>query len=85
MTFASGALGLIIGLGPRAVTDGTAGKFVKGLAEELWAGLAEVDAGLFFALFAALFSAGDAHRSNSDKIQRFLGRLRAVAVGAEGP
>ena len=47
MAFALGALGLIVGAGPAAVADGTAGEFVKGLAEKLRTSLAEVDAGLF--------------------------------------
>ena len=65
MAFALGALGLIMGAGPAAVADGTPGEFVKGLAEKLGTSLAEADAGLFFALFAALLTAGAPYRGNS--------------------
>ena len=53
MAFASGALGLIMGVGPRAVANGTAGEFMKGLTVKLGTGLAEVDAGLLASLLAA--------------------------------
>ena len=53
MAFASGALGLIMGVGPRAVANGTAGEFMKGLTVKLGTGLAEVDAG-FLPVFLPL-------------------------------
>ena len=53
MPFAAVALGLVTGLSPRAVTDGASAKLMKALAQELWTSAAEVDAGMFTALFAA--------------------------------
>ena len=65
VTFAAITLGLVTGLCPRAVTDGALTELMETLAEELWAGPAAVDTGVF----AGLFSAGDAHRSNAAQIQ----------------
>ena len=67
MAFTSRPLAIVMGFSPRAVADGTAAKFVKALAQELWTGLTEVDASLSFALFAALHPAGTPHRSNARK------------------
>ena len=61
MPFAAVALGLVTGLGPRAVTDGASGELMKALAQEFWASAAEVDGGVFTALFAA----GPSHRSDA--------------------
>src|SRR5215471_14477146 len=61
MPFAAVALGLVTGLGPRTVTDGASGELMKALAQELWASAAEVDGGVFTALFAA----GPSHRSDA--------------------
>jgi hypothetical protein len=80
MTFAATALGLVTRLGPRAVTDGAFTELMEALAQELWAGTAAVDAGIF----AGLFSAGDAHGGNAAQIQQVADNFEAVAVGAEG-
>src|SRR5262245_31230473 len=61
MPFAAVALGLVTGLGPRAVTDGASAELMKALAQELWASITEVDGGIF----AALFAAGSAHRADA--------------------
>ena len=80
VTFASGDLGLIVGLSPGAEADRMASELVKGLSEELWTGSAEVDAGFF----AGLCSAGDAHRGNAGQIQQVAHDFETTAVGAEG-
>ena len=67
MAFTPSALGFIVGFSPLAVADGTAGEFVKGLAQELRTGLPEVDASLSFAFFAALHTTGTPHWSNARK------------------
>jgi len=60
MAFTLSPLFTVMGLSPRAVADGTAGKFVKGLTQELRTGLSEVDACFSFALFAAALVAATA-------------------------
>jgi hypothetical protein len=80
VTFAAIALGLVTGLGPRAVTDGALTELVESLAKELWAGLAAVNTGVF----AGLFSAGDAYRSNAAQIQQIADHFEPAAVGTEG-
>src|SRR5580700_972439 len=65
MAFTPSPQGIVMGFSPRAVADGTAGKFVKGLAQELRTGLSEVDAGFSLAFFAALLPTGTPHRRNS--------------------
>jgi hypothetical protein len=80
VTFAAIALGLVTGLGPRAVTDGAFTELMKALAEELWTGTAAVDAGIF----AGLFPAGDAHRTNAAQIQQVAGNFEPVAIRTEG-
>src|SRR6202140_4744325 len=80
VTFAAPQLGLVTRLGPRAVTDGAFTELMEALAQELWAGTAAVDAGIF----AGLFSAGDAHGGNAAQIQQVDDNFEAVAVGAEG-
>ncbi len=80
VTFAATALGLVAGLGPRAVTDGAFTELMEALAQELWAGTAEVDAGIL----AGLLSAGDAYGANAAQIQQVGGHFEPVAVGAEG-
>jgi hypothetical protein len=67
MAFTPSPLATVMGLSPRAVADGTAGKFVKGLAQELRTGLPRMDASLSFTLFAALRTTGTTHRSNARK------------------
>jgi hypothetical protein len=67
MAFTPSAQGIVMGFSPRAVADGTASKFMKGLAQELRTGLSEVDASLSLTFFAALQATGTPHRSNSRK------------------
>ncbi len=67
VTFASGDLGLIVGLSPGAEADRMASELVKGLSEETWTGSAEVDV---LAFLPCLCSAGDAHRGNAGQIQQ---------------
>jgi hypothetical protein len=80
VTFAATALGLVTGLGPRAVTDRALTELMEALTQELGAGTAAVDAGLL----ASFLSAGDAHGANAAQTQQVAGRFEAVAVGAEG-
>ena len=61
ITFAPSSLAVVKGLGPGAVTYGTGGEFVKGLAKELRTSLAEVNAGPL----ACLFATGAPHRGNA--------------------
>ncbi len=75
MTFAASALGLVTRLGPRAVTDGALTELMEALAQELWAGTAALDAGLF--------STGDAHGADAAQTQQVAGHFEPVAVGAE--
>jgi hypothetical protein len=84
--FARIAQGLVTGLGPRAVTDGASGKLMKALAPELSASAAEVDGGMF----AALFPAGSAHGANATQGGNFHGVFEASrwvrkAVKSLGP
>ena len=61
MSFAPSPLGLIAGSGPAAIADGTAGKLVQRLAQELRASQAEVDA----SLFAGVLTTGAPDRSDA--------------------
>jgi hypothetical protein len=78
--FARIAQGLVTGLGPRAVTDGASGKLMKALAPELSASAAEVDGGMF----AALFPAGSAHGANATQGGNFHGVFEASPLGPKG-
>ena len=74
--FASGDLGLVVGLSPGAETDRVRSELVKRLPLELWAGPAEMDAGTL--------AAGDAHGGNAVQGRHVAGDFETVAVGAEG-
>jgi len=74
--FASGDLGLVVGLSPGAETDRVSSEFVKRLPLELWAGPAEMDAGTL--------AAGDAHGGNAVQSRHVAGDFETVAVRAEG-
>ena len=80
VAFTPSPLATVMGLSPRAVADGTASKFVKGLAQELRTGLPEMDASLSFALFAALHTTGPPHWSNARKGGNFQSRFPALRV-----
>ena len=80
MAFTASALVIVMGFSPRAVADGTAGKFVKRLAQELWAGLPEVNTSPPFALFAALDATGTPHWSNARKGGYLQSRFPAPRV-----
>ena len=80
MAFTLSPLATVMGLSPRAVADGTAGKFVKGLTQELRTGLSEVDACFSFAFFAAPHTASTPHRGNARKGGDFQSRFPALRV-----
>jgi hypothetical protein len=80
VTFATVALGLVTALGPSAVTNGALSELMEALAEELWASMAEVDAGLF----AGLFSAGSTHRCDATQGGKFDWVIKALPIGAKG-
>ena len=80
MPFAAVALGLVTGLGPRAVTNGASGELMKALAQELWTSVAEVDGGMF----AALFAAGPAHGADATQGGNFHGVFEAFPIGPKG-
>ena len=62
--FASGDLGLVVGLSPGAETDRVRSELVKRLPLELWASPAEMDAGTL--------AAGDAHGAMPFKVDTSL-------------
>ena len=74
--FASGDLGLIVGLSPRTEADRVSSELVKRLPLELWASPTEKD--------AAALAAGDAHRRNAVQSRNVAGVFVTVTVGAEG-
>ena len=76
VSFASGDLGLIVGLSPGAEADRVSSELVKRLPLELWTGPPEMDAGTL--------AAGDAHRANAVQRRDVAGEFETVAVGAEG-
>jgi hypothetical protein len=68
----------------RKALSGTAcdplSKIRSALAWELWASVAEVDAGFF----AGLFSAGSAYWSDADQGGKFDWVVKALPIGAKG-
>ena len=74
--FASGDLGLVVGLSPRTEAVRVSSELVKRLSLELWAGPAEMDAGTL--------AAGDAHGGNAVQSRHVAGDFETVAVRAEG-
>src|ERR1700741_3678829 len=84
MAFTSSPLGIVMSFSPRTIADRAAGKFVKGLAQELWTGLPEVNTGLSFPLFAALDATSTPHWSDARKRGYLQSRLPALRVRAKG-
>ena len=73
---ARGAFGFVEGFGPGAPASGVVGEFVEGLPEKLGTGAAGLDRLRLPALL------GDG--CDTGLVLEFLGRLVALAVGAEG-
>jgi hypothetical protein len=67
-------------LRPTSSNGWSNGELVKALAEEFWAGVAEVNAGVF----TGLFTAGSARRCGATQGRKFAGMLEALPIGAKG-